>query len=108
MNSKIDKEVYIKLPPGYTEKGSVLKLERALYGLRRSPLLWQKELTKTLQELGFNPLPYKPCCFIREGVIIFFYVDDIMVAYGRSNEAAAQEAIKQLKAGYDLIGGGLL
>ena len=38
----------MKLPPGYIEKGSVLKLERALYGLRRSLLLWQKELTKTL------------------------------------------------------------
>ena len=81
----------MRLPPGYTEAGSVLKLQRALYGLRRSPLLQQKELTKTLKSLGFEQLPYEPCCFIKDGVIIFFYVDDIVVAYKRGANSVSQD-----------------
>ena len=77
----------MRLPPGYTEAGSVLKLQKALYGLRRSPLLQQKELTKTLKSLGFEQMPYEPCCFIRNGVIIFFYVDDIVVAYRKGTNS---------------------
>ena len=83
----------MRLPPGYIEAGSILKLYRALYGLRRSPLLWQKELTKTLKSLGFEQMPYEPCCFIRNGVIIFFYVDNIVVTYRRGfNSDNGEEA----------------
>ncbi len=33
--------------------GKVLKLNRALYGLRRSPLLWQQKLADEMKKLGF-------------------------------------------------------
>ena len=35
----LDEVVYIKLPPGYTKKGKVLRLRKVLYRLRRFPLL---------------------------------------------------------------------
>jgi hypothetical protein len=38
-----------------------LKLQKALYGLRQSPLLWQRELTSTLKSLGFQAVPQEPC-----------------------------------------------
>ena len=59
-------------------------------------------------------MPHEPCCFIKHGVIIFFYVDDIVVAYRRGtesdngDEAAALEAIQQLNTRYKLTGGGPL
>ena len=53
----LDEVVYMKMPPGYTKKGKVLRLRKALYGLRRSPLLWQKNLTNSLKELGFKEVP---------------------------------------------------
>ena len=31
--------VYIRLPPGYRQPNKVARLNKALYGLRRSPLL---------------------------------------------------------------------
>jgi len=55
----LDKVVYIKLPPGFN-KGKidkVLRLKKALYGLQRSPLLWQKNLTSSLNKLGFKEVP---------------------------------------------------
>ena len=91
--------------PSYRKPEQILKLEKALYGLRISPLLWQKELTATLTDLGFAPVPYKPCCFIKEGIIIFFYVDDIVCAFRKEQELTAQELIRQLKKKYQLTGG---
>jgi len=55
----LDKVVYIKLPPGFNngKKDKVLRLRKALYGLQRSLLLWQKNLTSSLTELGFKEVP---------------------------------------------------
>ena len=54
-----DKVVYIKLPPGFIKgkKDKVLRLRKALYGLQKSPLLWQKNLINLLIELGFKEVP---------------------------------------------------
>lgn len=86
------------------QPGRVLKLKKALYGLRKSPLLWQKELTATLTKLGFKALPHEPCMMIRKGCLIFFYVDDIVVAYRKNDSHIANAAISGLKAKYELTG----
>jgi len=55
----LDEVVYIKLLLGFN-KGKidkVLRLRKALYGLQRSPLLWQKNLTSSLNKLGFKEVP---------------------------------------------------
>ena len=39
-NSVLDEDVYVYFPDGFHRRGWVLKLLRALYGLRLSPLLW--------------------------------------------------------------------
>jgi hypothetical protein len=40
LNSKLDKHVYSKPPDGYQRDGECWLLQRGLYGLRQSPLLW--------------------------------------------------------------------
>ena len=42
VNAPLDKVIYIRMPPGHRERGMVLLLHKALYGLRKPPLLWQK------------------------------------------------------------------
>jgi hypothetical protein len=81
VNIDIDKEVYIHMPLGYREGGQILQLNKALFGLRRSLLLWQKKLTITLIALGFEPVPHKPCCLTKNGILVFFYMDNIVFAY---------------------------
>ena len=53
-NSLLDEDVYIQFPDGYKRNGWILKLVKALYGLRRSPLLWHQDLTGTLKQLGLS------------------------------------------------------
>ncbi|EXU94703.1 reverse transcriptase domain protein [Metarhizium robertsii] len=102
VNCELDEVVYMRMPPGYEKYGRVLRLKKALYGLRRSPLLWQKELTKSLQELGFQPVPQEPCIMTKGPVIVFFFVDDIIWAYRKADKEIAKEAIEGLKSRYKM------
>ncbi len=61
VHSDLDETVFMRMPPGYGELGKVLKLNRALYGLRRSTLLWQQKLTEETKKLGFEEIPQEPC-----------------------------------------------
>src|SRR3954467_11758234 len=79
INSELDEIVYCEFPEGFERPQRCLLLQRALYGLRRSPLLWQKELSSTLLTLQLRQVPDEPCLFIGKGTIIFFYVDDIVL-----------------------------
>jgi hypothetical protein len=105
VNADLDEDVFMRMPPGHRRFGTILKLNKALYGLRRSPLLWQRTLSGALRKLGFKAVPHEPCAFTRNGVIIFFYVDDIVIAF---REAQRQEALRtmiQLRSRYQLTGG---
>jgi Reverse transcriptase (RNA-dependent DNA polymerase) len=93
LNSVLDEVVYCEFPEGFEESGNCLLLKRALYGLRRSPLLWQKELSNTLRHLGLEPIPEEPCLFSNGRVIVFFYVDDI-VLLARKEHREEMEGIK--------------
>lgn len=105
VNAKMDRDIFMKMPPGHRKPGRILKLQRALYGLRCSPLLWQKELTRTLEELGFEKVPHEPCCMMKNGIIIFFYVDDIVLAYQKGKENEVKHLTDQLQRKYQLTGG---
>lgn len=39
VNVRLDKEVFMKMPPGYRRQGTILRLKKALYRLRKSPFL---------------------------------------------------------------------
>jgi hypothetical protein len=105
VNAKLPYDVFMTMPLGYKKPGILLLLNKALYGLRISPLLWQQELTSTLVSLGFVQVPHEPCCYIRNGIIFFFYIDDIAMAYRKAQESEIQALIQSLKQRYDLTGG---
>lgn len=105
VNAKLEKDVFMRMPPGYRKFGKILELQKALYGLRESPLLWQRELTTTLQGLGFKTVAHEPCCMTKEGIIIFFYVDDIVLAYKKKRESEVQSIMNNVRKKYKLTGG---
>lgn len=105
VNATLEADVFMKMPPGHRRNGTILKLNKALYGLRNSPQLWYKELTQALKRIGFKAIPQEPCCFIKNGIILFFYVDDIVVAFRKHQEVEARSLIEQLRAKYKMTGG---
>jgi Reverse transcriptase (RNA-dependent DNA polymerase) len=105
VHANLDEKVCMKMPRGYTKPGAVLKLNRALYGLRRSPILWQKLFYSSLLDIGFKSVPHEPCCVTYDGILIFFYVDDIVVAYKKDREPVVHRMLQKLKQQYHLDGG---
>lgn len=105
VNAELKQDVYMRMPPGYRKPGLIVKLQKALYGLRQSPLLWQKELTATLTNLGFKPVPHEPCCLLKDGIMVFFYVDDLIVAYEKKSQGIVDWTMAKLQEKYRLSGG---
>ena len=97
VHADLDEVVYMRMPPGYAEPNKVLRLNKALYGLRRSPLLWQTKFTTALKDLGFTEVPQEPCIVIKGGIICFFFVDDIVFAFRKKDREEAGHAISSLK-----------
>jgi hypothetical protein len=57
LNGKLLEEVYASQPLGFIKKGQedkVLKLHKALYGLRQAPRAWNSKLDAELHKLGFS------------------------------------------------------
>ena len=61
LNARLNRRVYCRIPPGFEIPGFALWLLMALYGLRKSPLLWLQELSSTLKEFGLEQIPGEPC-----------------------------------------------
>lgn len=101
-NSLLDEDVYVQFPDGYRRRGWVLRLLRALYGLRRSPLLWQKDLTTALGELGLRQSQEEPCLFTNNWLTVFFFVDDIVLLHRTKHQSAAEEFIVKLCTRYEM------
>ena len=59
MNVKLGAEetVYMEVPECYSEQvpDQVLKLKKAIYGLKSSPRLWNKTLDAFFAEMEFKP-----------------------------------------------------
>jgi hypothetical protein len=103
LNSELDEDVYCKLPDGFTKPGKCIKLLRALYGLRRAPLLWQKELSEFLKALGLRQVKEESCLFTNDdGVFILFYVDDILLVSRKESSKQAAAVRNALLARYKI------
>jgi hypothetical protein len=72
VNAEINEEIYMRMAPGYRTTDMLYKLKMALFGLRQAPLLWQRHFTGTLERIGFKAVPHESCCYLKDGVVIFF------------------------------------
>ncbi|KAF7573884.1 hypothetical protein PtrM4_055070 [Pyrenophora tritici-repentis] len=103
LNAPLEKLVHVQTPDPYVEElGKILELKRALYGLKDAPLLWYKHLKETLIKLGLKPVKDVPCLFTNERLIVFFYVDDIVVLVHPDHLDDHQAFERRLEAVYDL------
>ncbi|CAM8989664.1 unnamed protein product [Rhodiola kirilowii] len=96
LNGDLAEEVYVSQPPGFIVKGSehkVLKLHKALYGLRQAPRAWNIKLDNTLLSLGFTKSPLEHAVY-KKGrgasfLLVGVYVDDLVIT-----GACEEESVK--------------
>ena len=62
-------EVYVHQPAGFVDgnnPGKVLKLRKALYGLRQAPRAWNAKLDASMSSLGFSRCEQDHALYRRE------------------------------------------
>jgi len=92
LNGDLTETVYVQQPPGFiVGKGDkVLKLNKALYGLRQAPRAWNFKLDKELINLGFVRSKLEYAVYRRTSknsfLIVGVYVDDLVISGPDVNE----------------------
>src|SRR5580692_5098757 len=67
--------VYVRQPPGFGDGTKrVYRLLKTLYGLRDSPLVWSREVSKLMKEVGFRPLMSESCVFVNRDKSVWIMV----------------------------------
>ena len=81
LHSMLEEEIYMCQPDGFDDGSEwVLKLRRALYGLKQSVRTWHQHLCGLLLSLRFQQSLANECVYIRQDKdsiqVILVYVDD--------------------------------
>jgi hypothetical protein len=67
----------------FGQEGKVLRLCKALYGLRQVPRAWNSKLDSTLKEMGFQQSVYKAAVYRRgrghSVILVGTYVNDLII-----------------------------
>ncbi|CAB1099792.1 unnamed protein product [Ectocarpus sp. CCAP 1310/34] len=86
VQSELDHEVFMKLPPGCKSMtGKVVRIDKSLYGLRQASRTFHKRLVSDLNCMGFEQSLSDPCVlrFVMGDEVlgmIAIHVDDILYA----------------------------
>lgn len=102
LNSLINEPTYCKPPEGWDEQSILFLLLKALYGLKQSSALWYRHFLQTMIELGLLPVPGVECLFKNDYLLLFFFVDDIVVAYQIKDAKKMDEFQKKLFSAYEM------
>lgn len=83
LNAYVEEDIYLRVPDGVdAPPGSVLKLVKALYGIKQAPRAWYEDICHTLVSvMGYHASSLDACLFLkrsRTGRWILFplFVDD--------------------------------
>ncbi|MBW0592403.1 hypothetical protein O181_132118, partial [Austropuccinia psidii MF-1] len=84
LNAPLDKDLTLKILDVISKDSNtkVLRLHKAIYGLKQAPLAWYNYLSKWLKKTGFVVAVSDPCVFVRRGVNsvwIYVHVDDLAI-----------------------------
>jgi hypothetical protein len=82
--------------------GEILKFKRTLYGLKDAPQLCYKHLKEMLMKLGLRSIKNVLCLFTGDQLIVFFYVDGIVVLVHPQQLEHHNQFERCLKAAYDI------
>ena len=82
---ELDEELYMEQPEGFkmrSQEHKVLRLKRAIYGLKQAALAWWKALDKSMAALGCTRLQSDSGLFVHKSrnsmVVVIVYVDDAL------------------------------
>ncbi|CAG4970927.1 unnamed protein product [Colias eurytheme] len=106
LNGFLNETVYMKKPVTFEcndGENKVLKLKRAIYGLKQSSRAWYERVNDYLISLGYKKSEYEPCLFSKfkdnVKIVIALFVDDFFVFSNckKATEQLVQELSSKFK-----------
>ncbi|GJT53186.1 zinc finger, CCHC-type containing protein [Tanacetum coccineum] len=87
LNGDLEDEVYMNQPQGFivpSNENKVCKLIKSLYGLKQAPKQWHQKFDEVVLSNGYllnqaNKCVYRKFDESSKGVIIYLYVDDMLI-----------------------------
>ena len=98
VNADLEEPIYMQQPPGYIQQSNqhVLKLKKAIYGLKHSGQAWYKCLSAAMNKIGFTKSKSDAAVFYRHNgkgfAVIAIAVDDLTIT------AINDEIVHEIKA----------
>ena len=93
LNGEVEEELYVKQPEGFLIEGReqwVLRLRKALHGLKQAPRAWYFKLHKCLLLLGLIKSRHEQAVYLKPSsihkLIVGVYVDDLIVTDTRTED----------------------
>ena len=113
LNGDLKEEVYVHQPSGFiipSKENKVLRLRKALNGLRQAPRAWNAKLDSTLKQMGFQQSPHEAAVYRRgkggNALLVGVYVDDLVIT--GTKEAEVKAFKEEMKATFQMSDLGLL
>ena len=107
LNGVLDDDVFIKFPKGIPnpDNTKVLKLKKALYGLKIAFKTWNRKIHKIIMKLNYVRSITEPCIYFRNDdgskiSIALIYVDDLLLA--ENDDQLRKEFIKVLQSEFEI------
>ena len=85
-NALLPNPIACECAKGYNKPRFILRILQALYRLKILLVLWYKEFTITLENLGLYLVLGTNCLFMNNQIILIFYVDNIITTYDSKNQ----------------------
>ena len=105
INSKFDENIYCRAAEEFRElriHSLFILLLQALYELHYSSFLWLQKLTLRLKKKEFEFLFEHLCLFINSRVIIFFYMNDIILLFRKKDREKLNKITVRLMRHYEI------
>lgn len=94
----IDETVYLQLPEGaYSGDKNIVKLNRSLYGLKKSPKYWNDKFNEVIMAQGFIRSQSDTCLYTKHNghtkTYVLLYVDDVLFFSNNNDEIFALKSL---------------
>ncbi|KAG6438793.1 hypothetical protein O3G_MSEX000229 [Manduca sexta] len=102
LNGNLEETIYMQKPDCFdcnVNSNKVLKLKKAIYGLKQASRAWNKKVDVCLQDNGYKKSQLEPCMYIKNidkcKTIVTVYVDDFFIF---SNDKTEVKRLKEVLA----------
>jgi hypothetical protein len=109
LNACVKEDIYVTIPEGMNDVSDshVMKLNKALYGIKQAPREWHAEIDGYLHSIGYTSCRKDSCIYWKKSnthdiIIIGLFVDDILSSYSIVDEREWQRDKMLLKNKYEM------